>query len=74
MDRRLQNRYRTIVKQHVQAAQALAAGLHALPSAPSTFAATQAAWRFLHNDRVGLPRLVEPLREAGRQAAAASTA
>ena len=63
-----------MVKQHVQAAQALAAGLHALPSAPSTFAATQAAWRFLHNDRVGLPRLVEPLREAGRQAAAASAA
>jgi hypothetical protein len=74
MDRRLQNRYRTIVKQQVQAAQALAAGLHALPGAPSSFAATQAAWRFLNNPRVGLPQLVEPLREAGRQAAAASTA
>ena len=74
MDRRLQNRYRTIVKQQVQAAQALAAGLHALPGAPSSFAATQAAWRFLNNLRVGLPELMEPLREAGRQAAAASTA
>src|SRR6476661_6943039 len=74
MDRRLQNRYRTIVKQQVQAAQALAAGLHALPSAQSSFAATQAAWRFLNNPRVGLPQLVEPLRQAGRQAAATSAA
>jgi hypothetical protein len=62
------------VRQHVQSAQALAAGLHALPSAPSTFAATQAAWRFLGNPRVGLRRLVEPLRAAGRLAAAASRA
>jgi hypothetical protein len=74
MDRRLQNRYRTLVLQQVHAAQHLAAGLHALPGAPSAFAATQAAWRFLHNPRVGLPQLVEPLREAGRQAAAASGA
>lgn len=74
MDRRLQHRYRTIVKQQVQAAQALAAGLHALPGARSSFAATQAAWRFLNNPRVGLPALVEPLREAGRQSAAATTA
>jgi Transposase DDE domain len=74
MDRRLQKRYRTLVMQQVQAAQALAAGLHALPGAATPFAATQAAWRFLHNDRVGLPQLVEPLRAAGRQAAAASLA
>ena len=63
-----------MVKQQVQAAQALAAGLHALPGAPSAFAATQAAWRFLNNPRVGLPQLVEPLRQAGRRAAAASAA
>jgi hypothetical protein len=74
MDRRLQNRYRTIVKQQVQSAQALAAGLHALPDAPSAFAATQAAWRFWNNPRVGLPQLVEPLREAGRRGSAASPA
>jgi hypothetical protein len=74
MDRRLQNRYRTIVKQQVQSAQALAAGLHALPDARSAFAATQAAWRFWNNPRVGLPQLVEPLRAAGQREAAASTA
>ena len=60
--------------QQVQSAQALAAGLHALPSAASPFAATQAAWRFLNNPRVGLAQLVEPLRDAGRRAVAASTA
>jgi hypothetical protein len=74
MDRRLQNRYRTIVRQQVQAAQALAAGLHTLPGGQSSFAATQAAWRSVNNDRVGLPQLVEPLREAGRRAGAASSA
>ena len=29
--------------------------------------ATQAAWRFFHNERVELAALAEPLREAGRQ-------
>lgn len=41
------------------------------PSAPvdqaSAFAATQAAWRFLHNDRITLPQLMTPLHEVARQ-------
>ena len=74
MDRRLQNRYRTIVKQQVQTAQALAAGLHTLPSVQTPFSTTQAAWRFLNNPRVSRPQLVETVRKAGRQAAAATTA
>src|SRR5688572_22884866 len=74
MDRRLRNRYRTLVGQQVQAAQAAAAGLHALPGAPTPVAATRAAWRFLNHPRVGRPELVEPLRAAGRPAADASTA
>jgi len=40
----------------------------------SAFAATQAAWRFLNNDRVLLSALVEPLREVGRQAVGQSQA
>lgn len=60
--------------QQIQAAQDLAAGLHSLPGAASAFAATQAAWRFFNNPRIRLAQLVEPLRDAGRQAAAASTA
>lgn len=59
--------------QHFQAAQALAAGVHALPSGATAFAATQAAWRFFNNPRVGLSQLVEPLRAAGRQAASTAS-
>jgi len=48
--------------------QAVAAGVKALPGAGQAFAATQAAWRFWANPRVTLAKLVEPLRETGRQA------
>ncbi len=48
--------------------QAAAAGVKALPGTGRAFAATQAAWRFFANPRVTLAKLVEPLREAGRQA------
>jgi hypothetical protein len=43
--------------------------LAALPSATaSAFASTQAAWRFYHNPRVGLPDLVAPLHQAAHHA------
>jgi hypothetical protein len=66
MDRRLQNRFLTMVQSHMHAPPELAAGIAGLPSAGSAFAATQAAWRFLNNNRVTLPALVQPLREVGR--------
>lgn len=72
MDTRLQRRYVRLVEGHVSVAQAVAAGVHSLPGAGATFAATQAAWRFLNNPRVTLPALVEPLRQLGRDGAAAS--
>lgn len=45
--------------------QSVASGLRALP-APGTqaFGSTQAAWRFLANERVSLPALAAPLVEA----------
>src|SRR6516162_4091198 len=52
--------------------QALAAGVHSLPGVGTAFAATQAAWRFLHNPRVTLPALAEPLQQLGRELANAS--
>ena len=52
--------------------QAVAAGVKALPRTGSVFAATQAAWRFFANPRVTLSKLVEPLRQIGRQACAQS--
>ena len=55
-----------LVRSHLHTAPELAAGVASLPSAGSAFAATQAAWRFLNNDRVGLSALAEPLRNVGR--------
>ena len=56
-----------LVQSHLRVANELAAGVASLPGAESAFAATQAAWRFLNNDRIPLPALAEPLREVGRE-------
>ena len=37
-----------------------------LPSTSEAFAATQATWQFLNNERVGMPELAEPPRDVGR--------
>ena len=52
------------MQQHVRGAQALAAGIAALPDTRSSAAYTQAAWRFLNNERVGLSALAKPLLSA----------
>jgi hypothetical protein len=62
-----------MVQSHLRSAPALAAGVASLPGKGQAFAATQAAWRFLNNDRVTLPALVGPLREFGRTRVAATT-
>jgi hypothetical protein len=56
------------VQEHLQISQSVAAGLNALPGAASSFASTQAAWRFYRNERVSLPALAQPLIEQGRRA------
>jgi hypothetical protein len=53
-----------MVQQHVRGAQALSAGIAALPDTRSSAAYTQAAWRFLNNPRVTLPELARPLLSA----------
>jgi hypothetical protein len=63
---RLQKRYLIIVQSHLRSAPELAAGVASVPGTSEAFAATQATWRFLNNERVGLPDLVEPLREVAR--------
>jgi hypothetical protein len=73
MDRRLQRRYVQLVKEHMKSATRSAAGPSLLPGQSKAAAATQAAWRFFNNERVEMTRLVEPLRQAGREAAANST-
>lgn len=66
MDRRLQRRYVKLVKAHMSASTRTAAGPTIFPEMATGMAATQAAWRFFNNERVRLPSLVEPLRQAGR--------
>jgi hypothetical protein len=52
--------------------QAIASGVHSLPGVGTTFAATQAAWRFFGNPRVSLAALAEPMQQLGRELAQAS--
>jgi hypothetical protein len=65
LEPRLQRRYETMVQGHLHSAPKLAAGMSALPGVAQPFAAVQAAWRFLHNEKVTLPSLVAPLRQVG---------
>ena len=57
---RLQKRYQQLVQEHLQISQSVAAGLNALPGAATSFASTQAAWRFYRNPNVSLPALARP--------------
>lgn len=74
MERRLQSRYRTLVKSQLKASSPLAAGPATLPQTAHSATATQAAWRFYNNERVSLDALAEPLRIAGRQGCERSSA
>lgn len=65
---RLQKRYQILVDSHLNALQAIAAGIKALPGTGTAFAATQAAWRFFRNPEVTLCNLVRPLQDVGREA------
>lgn len=68
-DKRLQKRYRQVVQEHMGHGHSVAAGPRILPDKNQAFAATQAAWRFYHNQRLSLPKLAEPLLSCAHQAA-----
>ena len=74
LEPRLQRRYQKLVQEHLQISQSVAAGLNALPGGASSFASTQAAWRFYGNERVSLPALAQPLINQGRMALEQSSA
>lgn len=61
-----------LVQAHLKSANALAAGPAIVTRESSAQSATQACWRFLNNDRVDLPALVQPLREHARKEAGRS--
>jgi hypothetical protein len=72
MDRRLQRRYVQLVKEHMSSSTRTAAGPSLLPGQNKAATATQAAWRFFNNGRIGMAALAEPIRQVGRDAAAES--
>lgn len=67
MDSRLNDRYQRLVSEHMNSSERLSAGLKALPDKISSFASTQAAWRFYQNESVSLSKLQEPLTAAAQQ-------
>lgn len=62
----MQERFVKLVKAHMNASTRTAAGPRALAELGQAATASQAAWRFLNNERVTLQALVEPLRKVGR--------
>jgi hypothetical protein len=55
------------VLEHLNSSERLSAGLKALPDKISSFASTQAAWRFFGNESVSLSVLQEPLTAAAHE-------
>lgn len=72
LEPRLRRRYQQLVQEHLQLSQSVAAGLNALPGTASSFASTQAAWRFYQNENVSLPALAQPLIEQARRSVSES--
>jgi len=66
-DVRLNKRYLGMVKGHLQRATTTATGIAVPANVATSFAVTQATWRFLDNDRVTPQALVAPLRHFARQ-------
>ena len=57
-------RYKQLVGESLNSNDALSSGLRPLPTEITSFASTQAAWRFYKNDSVTLQKLQEPLLQA----------
>jgi hypothetical protein len=69
VEKRLQNRYQQLVREHCGHAHPTASGPRFLPDEASVQAAAQAAWRFYDNPRTTFPRLAQPLLPAAAELA-----
>ena len=74
MDRRLQERYFHLVREHSHALNGLTSGPSCLPREGQAFACTQALWRFLANPATTLAALMEPVQELAQQSLVDSAA
>lgn len=60
-------RHQQLVIEHLNSTDTLSAGLRSLPNKSTSFASTQAAWRFYKNASVTLTKLHEPLLTAAQE-------
>lgn len=67
LEPRLQKRHEKMVKENLSPNQVIAAGMKALPGEGTSFASTQAAWRFYANPQTTLPVLGEPMLRCGKE-------
>lgn len=67
MEKRLENRYEKLVRSHMNNNNELASGVKTQLNNDVAFSQTQAAWRFLNNERVTLRELSAPLLKAGHE-------
>jgi hypothetical protein len=70
VEKRLQDRYEQLVKEHTGHAHEVASGPRLLPDENTCQAGAMAAWRFYRNERTTFPRLAQPLIQAGCDGAA----
>ena len=68
LDRRHQDRFGTLVKEHSHAINAAVSGLSALPGTAQPFAAVRAMTRFLNHADIPFHALIEPAQDAVRTA------
>lgn len=61
LDPRLLRRYDELVKSHMKLNNMLSPGVKSLLNEHSAFSQTQAAWRFLNNERCYLSELIKPI-------------
>lgn len=61
LDSRLVSRYNQLVRSHIKMNDILSPGAKSLLSGHRAFSQTQAAWRFLNNERCSLGELIKPI-------------
>jgi Transposase DDE domain len=73
LDARLREQFYHLVREHAHVLNAITTGLSALPDTAETFARTQAMWRFFRHTQTTPATLLEPVREAARDALSQTT-
>jgi hypothetical protein len=68
LDARLREQFYHLVREHAHVLNAITTGLSALPGTAEPFTRTQSMWRFFRHTDTTPVTLLEPVREAAREA------